>query len=92
MTDELEVLNRLVDYHDHIAPPTVPVADDVRRGRRRVRRTAGHDPTVATHPPAAAPDVVGDGDHGRRDVVVVVDQPAQDLELVGHRSLSLIHI
>ena len=38
MTDELEVLNRLVDYHDHIAPPPVPVADDVRRGRRRVRR------------------------------------------------------
>ena len=38
MTDELEVLNRLVDYHDHIAPPMVPVADDVRRGRRRVRR------------------------------------------------------
>ena len=41
MTDELEVLNRLVDYHDHIAPPTVPVADDVRRGRRRVRRNRG---------------------------------------------------
>jgi hypothetical protein len=41
MTDELEVLNRLVDYHDHIAPPMVPVADDVRRGRRRVRRHRG---------------------------------------------------
>ena len=41
MTDELEVLNRLVDYHDHIAPPVVPVADDVRRGRRRVRRNRG---------------------------------------------------
>ncbi len=41
MTDDLEVLNRLVDYHDHIAPPMVPVADDVRRGRRRVRRNRG---------------------------------------------------
>ena len=38
MTDELDVLTRLVDYHDHIAAPTVPVADDVRRGRRRVAR------------------------------------------------------
>jgi hypothetical protein len=41
MTDDLEVLSRLVDYHDHIAPPVVPVADDVRRGRRRVRRNRG---------------------------------------------------
>ena len=41
MTDELDVLSRLVDYHDHIAAPTVPVADDVRRGRRRVRRNRG---------------------------------------------------
>jgi len=41
MTDELDVLSRLSDYHDHIAPPTVPVADDVRRGRRRVRRNRG---------------------------------------------------
>jgi hypothetical protein len=38
MTDELDVLTRLVDYHDHIAAPTVPVADDVRRGRRRLAR------------------------------------------------------
>lgn len=41
MTDGLDILTRLVDYHDHIAPPTVPVADDVRRGRRRVRRNRG---------------------------------------------------
>ena len=41
MTDELDVLSRLVEYHDHIAPPMVPVADDVRRGRGRVRRTRG---------------------------------------------------
>ena len=38
MTDELDVLTRLTDYHDHIAAPTVPVADDVRRGRRRLAR------------------------------------------------------
>jgi hypothetical protein len=38
MTDELDVLTRLVDYHDHIAAPTVPVADDVHRGRRRLAR------------------------------------------------------
>ena len=38
MSDDLDVLTRLVDYHDHIAPPTVPIADDVRRGRQRVRR------------------------------------------------------
>ena len=41
MTDDLEVLSRLVDYHDHISSPVVPVADDVRRGRRRVRRNRG---------------------------------------------------
>ena len=41
MSDDLDVLSRLVDYHDHIAPPMVPVADDVRRGRRRVRRNRG---------------------------------------------------
>lgn len=41
MTDERDVLDRLVDYHDHIAAPVVPVADDVRRGRRRVRRNRG---------------------------------------------------
>jgi RNA polymerase sigma factor (sigma-70 family) len=40
-TEELDVLNRLVDYHDHITPPMVPVTDDVRRGRRRVRRNRG---------------------------------------------------
>jgi hypothetical protein len=38
MTDDLDVVSRLMDYHDHIAPPTVPVAHDVRRGRRRVAR------------------------------------------------------
>jgi hypothetical protein len=38
MTHELDVLTRLVDYHDHIAPPTFSVADDVRRGRRRLAR------------------------------------------------------
>jgi hypothetical protein len=38
MTDQLDVLGRLIDYHDQIAPPVVPVADDVRRGRQRVRR------------------------------------------------------
>ena len=39
--NEQDLLSRLVDYHDHIAPPLVPVADDVRRGRRRVRRNRG---------------------------------------------------
>ena len=38
MNDEHDVLSQLVDYHDHIAAPTVPLADDVRRGRRRVAR------------------------------------------------------
>lgn len=41
MNDELDVLRRLVDYHDHIAPPTVPLAEDLHRGRRRVRRNRG---------------------------------------------------
>jgi hypothetical protein len=41
MNDELDVMSRLVDYHDHISAPSVPVADDVRRGRRRVRRNRG---------------------------------------------------
>ena len=41
MNDELDVMSRLVDYHDHISAPSVPVADDLRRGRRRVRRNRG---------------------------------------------------
>jgi hypothetical protein len=38
MNDELDVLTRLIDYHDHITAPEVPVAEDLRRGRRRVVR------------------------------------------------------
>ena len=38
MTDDFDVLTRLVDYHDHIDAPSAPVADDVRRGRRRLAR------------------------------------------------------
>jgi len=38
MNDDLDVIDRLVDYHDHISTPPVQVADDLRRGRRRVRR------------------------------------------------------
>jgi hypothetical protein len=34
-------LSQLVDYHDHIAAPLVPLADDLRRGRGRVRRNRG---------------------------------------------------
>ena len=41
MNNELDVMSRLVDYHDHISAPSVPVADDLRRGRRRVRRNRG---------------------------------------------------
>ena len=41
MNNELDVMRRLVDYHDHIAAPQVPLADDLRRGRRRVRRNRG---------------------------------------------------
>jgi len=41
MNDELDVMRRLVDYHDHISAPPVVVADDLHRGRRRVRRNRG---------------------------------------------------
>lgn len=41
MNDELDVLSSVVDYHDHISAPAVPVADDLHRGRRRVRRNRG---------------------------------------------------
>jgi hypothetical protein len=41
MNSELDVLRRVVDYHDHIYAPSVPLADDLRRGRRRVRRNRG---------------------------------------------------
>ena len=41
MNHDLDLLNRLVDYHDHISAPPVPVADDLHRGRRRVRRNRG---------------------------------------------------
>jgi hypothetical protein len=41
MTHEQDVLSRLVDYHGHISAPHVPLADDLHRGRRRVRRNRG---------------------------------------------------
>lgn len=41
MNDELDVLSRVVNYHDHISAPAVPVIDDLHRGRRRVRRNRG---------------------------------------------------
>ena len=41
MNDEHDVLSQLVDYHDHISAPLVPLADDLRRGRGRVRRNRG---------------------------------------------------
>jgi len=41
MNHEHDVLNRLVDYHHHISPPHVPLADDLHRGRLRVRRNRG---------------------------------------------------
>ncbi len=39
MNDDLDVLTRLVAYHDHITVPETTAADDVRRGQQRVRRT-----------------------------------------------------
>ena len=41
MNHDHDVLSQLVDYHDHIAAPLVPLADDLRRGRGRVRRNRG---------------------------------------------------
>ena len=41
MNHEHDVVSRLVDYHDHISAPQVPLADDLHRGRRRVRRNRG---------------------------------------------------
>ena len=41
MNNEHDVLSQLVDYHDHISAPHVPLADDIHRGRRRVRRNRG---------------------------------------------------
>ena len=41
MSPDHDLMSRLVDYHDHIAAPPVLVDDDLRRGRRRVRRTRG---------------------------------------------------
>ena len=41
MNHEHDVLSQLVDYHDHISAPLVPLADDLRRGRGRVRRNRG---------------------------------------------------
>lgn len=41
MTYEHDLLSRLVNYHDHISAPPVTVADDLQRGRRRVRHKRG---------------------------------------------------
>jgi hypothetical protein len=41
MNHDQDLLSRLVDFHDHISVPPVPVTDDLHRGRRRVRRNRG---------------------------------------------------
>lgn len=41
MNDELDVMRRIGDYHDHITVPQVLLADDLHRGRQRVRRNRG---------------------------------------------------
>lgn len=41
MNNELDVMRRLVEYHDHISVPPVPLPDDLHRGRCRVRRNRG---------------------------------------------------
>jgi hypothetical protein len=41
MNHEHDVLSQLVDYHDHISAPHVLLANDLHRGRRRVRRNRG---------------------------------------------------
>lgn len=40
MNDDV-VLQRFVEYHDHICPPPTLIIEDLRRGRRRVRRNRG---------------------------------------------------
>jgi hypothetical protein len=68
MNDDLDIIDRLVDYHDHISAPSVPVADDLRRGRQRVRRThglvaGGIALGVASVVAAVALSTVGTGEH-----------------------------
>ena len=41
MNHDLDAVSRLVDYHDHIPAPSVPLSADLERGRRRVRRNRG---------------------------------------------------
>jgi hypothetical protein len=38
MNIEHDLLGRLVEYHDHISAPLVPIHEDLNRGRRQVRR------------------------------------------------------
>lgn len=69
MNDELDVMRRLVDYHDHIAAPPVLVADDLHRGRRRVRRNRGvlaGGAALALASVAVAVSLVSGGDPAER--------------------------
>ena len=73
-----DLMSRLVDYHDHIAAPPVLVGDDLRRGRRRVRRTRG---LVAGGVALALASVVVAVSLSTGDRVDDVPQPAQTIDV-----------
>lgn len=89
MNHEHEVMSQLVDYHDHISAPHVPVADDLHRGRRRVRRNRG---LLAGGVAVALASVVAAGSMlaGERpaDSPLPADRPGLHVPLVAPDSLT----
>jgi hypothetical protein len=87
MNHEHDVLNRLVDYHDHISAPHVPLADDLHRGRRRVRNrglVAGGVALAAVAVVAALTQSTG---QRAADLPQPADQPGLTAPLVAPNSL-----
>jgi hypothetical protein len=88
MNHEHDVLGRLVEYHDHISAPHVPVADDLHRGRRRVRRNrglrAGGVALAVAAVVAAVSQLTGEGS---ADLPQPADRPGLTFPLVAPESL-----
>jgi hypothetical protein len=88
MTHEQDVLSRLVEYHGHISAPHVPLADDLRRGRGRVRRNRGLLAAGAALGVVSMIVAVSLSDGGRSaDLQQPADQPGLSTPLVAPKSL-----
>ena len=92
MNHDQDLLSRLVDFHDHISVPPVPVTDDLHRGQRRVRRNRGLLAGGATVGVACAVVgaslVIGGGSAERQQPVGPPTTDATSESVLDHRGLT----